>query len=216
MAGLIPKLLVAAGLAVTALSVAPAPAGAQAATAQQQQAAADFITRLSDEAFGVLRDTSLSREQARQRFRELLRRNFAVEQTGMRLIRRWRAPNSPIQLTQAQIDAYRAALPDYLVNTYSDRLYDFASARVQVVRSVPRGSRGDVDVITRITDPRGGRPVDATWHVGFAGQRPMVTNLTVNGINVALTQEADFNAFVERNGFDALIAFLRRPAGQRA
>lgn len=204
-------LLAAYLLLAVPLVAVPAAAQAQAAaTPAQQQAAASFVSGLADQAFAVLRDRSLSREQARARFRDLLRANFAVEETGLRLIRRYRAPNSPVQLTPQQIAAYRAALPDFLVNTYSDRLYDFATSTVTVVRTTPRGNRGDVDVITRITDPKGGRPIEAIWHVTNPSGKPLVANIIVNGVNVALTQEADFSAYIDRNGFDALVDFMRQ------
>jgi len=193
----------------TALPAAAQQASAGAATPVQQKAAADFIDRIAADAFAVLRDKSLSRDAARTKFRALLRTNFAIDEAGLRLIRRYRAPNSPIKLTSQQIDSYRAALPDFLVNTYSDRLYDFASAKVSVVRTAPRGTRGDVDVYTRITDPKGGKPIDAIWQVK-SGTKPLITNITVNGVNVALTQEADFSAYIEKNGFDALVDFMRQ------
>lgn len=206
----LPALLALCVLAAPALMLPSAPAVAQAAaTPTQQKAAADFIEQLAADAFAVLRDKNLSREAARAKFKDLLRGNFAIDETGLRLIRRYRAPNSSIQLTPKQIEAYRAALPTFLVNTYSDRLYDFAAAKVTVVRTVPRGTRGDVDVYTRITDPKGGKPIDAIWQVK-AGARPLVANITVNGVNVALTQEADFTAYVEKNGFDALVDFMRK------
>ena len=201
-------------LALAAPVAFAAPALAQAAasgpaTPAQQKAAADFIDNLTDQAFVVLQDKSLSKDQSRAKFRQLLRANFDVDGTGLRLIRAYRAPNSPIKLTDAQLQAYRAALPDFIVNTYSDRLYDFATAKVTVVRTVPRGSRGDVDVVTRITDPKGGKPIEAIWQVK-SGAKPLVTNITVNGVNVALTQEADFKAYIEKNGFDALVDFMKR------
>jgi phospholipid transport system substrate-binding protein len=40
-----------------------------------------------------------------------------------------------------------------------------------------------------------------------------VTNLTVAGINLALTQAADFDAYVQKNGFDALITFMKSRQG---
>ncbi|MCG2841342.1 ABC transporter substrate-binding protein [Sandaracinobacter sp. RS1-74] len=194
--------------------IAVSPAAAQqaaagAATPAQQKAAGAFIDNLANQAFAVLQDKSLTRAEGRAKFRALLRANFDVDGTGLRLIRSYRAPNSPIKLTDAQIEAYRAALPDFVVNTYSDRLYDFATAKVSVVRTVPRGNRGDVDVYTRITDPKGGKPIDAIWQVK-AGAKPLVSNITVNGVNVALTQEADFKAYIEKNGFDALVDFMKR------
>jgi phospholipid transport system substrate-binding protein len=194
-----------------ALIAAPALAQSAAgpATAQQQKVAADFVSELAGQAFAVLRDNGLSKDQARKKFRSLLRANFDVDGTGLRLIRAYRAPGSPIKLTDAQVNAYRAALPDFLVNTYSDRLYDFATAKVTGVRTVARGSRGEVDVFTRISDPKGGKPIDAIWQVK-SGTKPLVSNVTVNGVNVALTQEADFKAYIEKNGFDALVDFMKK------
>ncbi len=143
-------------VALVAPAALPAPAAAEPATAAQQAEAAKFIQDLSGEAFLVLKDKSLSKEAARAKFRDLLRANFAIDQIGMRLIRKHRAGLSP-----AQLSAYRAALPDFIVNTYSDRLYDFASSTVTVVRQIPRGSQGHVDVVTRVSDPAGGKPIDA-------------------------------------------------------
>lgn len=194
-------------MAVAAPAVAQEAAGP--ATPAQQKAAADFIDRLAADAFAVLKDSSLTKDQARTKFRTLLKGNFDVDAAGLRLIRTYRAPGSPIKLTDAQVNAYRAALPDFLVNTYSDRLYDFASAKVTIVRTAPRGNRGDVDVYTRITDPKGGKPIDAIWQVK-GGAKPLVSNITVNGVNVALTQEADFKAYIEKNGFDALVEFMKK------
>lgn len=204
---------IALALALGTPVVVAAPAVAQEAvgpaTPAQQKAAAAFIDKLAADAFAVLKDKSLTRDQARTKFRTLLKGNFDVDAAGLRLIRTYRAPNSPIKLTDAQVNAYRAALPDFLVNTYSDRLYDFATAKVTIVRTAPRGQRGDVDVYTRITDPKGGKPIDAIWQVK-GGPTPLVSNITVNGVNVALTQEADFKAYIEKNGFDALVEFMKK------
>lgn len=195
----IPALVAAAFLA------APATAQTVAATPATQAQASAFITSLSNDAFAVLRNKALSRDAARAQFRTMLRDNFAINDIGARLIRRFRA-----QLTPQQIANYQAALPTFIVNTYADRLYDFSDAKVTVVRSAPRGSRGDVDVFTRISRP-GGNPVEAVWAV-----RPstpgkfQVTNVTVNGVNVALTQEADFTSYIQKNGFDALVDFMRK------
>lgn len=205
--------LIALALVLGTPIVAAAPAMAQEpagpATPAQQKAAAAFIDKLAADAFAVLKDKSLTKDQARTKFRTLLKGNFDVDAAGLRLIRTYRAPGSPIKLTDAQVNAYRAALPDFLVNTYSDRLYDFASAKVTIVRTAPRGNRGDVDVYTRITDPKGGKPIDAIWQVK-GGPKPLVSNITVNGVNVALTQEADFKAYIEKNGFDALVEFMKK------
>lgn len=196
--------LVAASLiAAPALAQVATPA-TTVATPAAQSAASSFINKLSNDAFALLRDKKLSRDAARTQFRAMLRQNFAIDEIGARLIRRFRA-----QLTPQQLSAYQAALPLFIVNTYADRLYDFSDAKVTVVRTAPRGTRGDVDVFTRITRPQGS-PIDAVWAVRSTGAAMQVNNVTVNGINVALTQEADFTSFIQKNGFNALVDFMRR------
>jgi phospholipid transport system substrate-binding protein len=192
LAGAAPTMVLAQG--------APAPA-----SPQQVESASRFVDSLAGQAFAILRDKSLTRDAAKTRLRALLKENFALDEAGLRLIRRYRASLTPQQLAN-----YRAALPDFLVGTYADRLFEFANATVKVVRASPRGSRGEVDVYSSVSDPKGDKPIDAIWAIKTAGPRPLVVNLTVNGVNVALTQEADFSAYIDKNGFDALIEFMRQ------
>ena len=194
--------LFAVALAAAPLAVAvPVAAPAYAAT----DSAGSFIESLSGTAFGILKDRSVSRAAQRTKFRQMLRDNFALDEIGDKLIRRQRAT-----ITPAQYAAYKAALPDYIINTYADRLYDYADASLKVVRTLPRGA--NTDVMTRIQRP-GAQSFDATWTVKMAGH-PQIVNLTVGGVNLALTQEADFSAYIQRNGFDRLVAFMK--AGGKA
>jgi phospholipid transport system substrate-binding protein len=199
-------------LAAAAVLLAAMPSLAQvaerpgvAAPAETQTAAGAFVIRLANDAFAVLRDKSVSKDVSRTKFRTMLRENFAIPEIGAKLIRRYRA-----SLTPAQLQAYQAALPGFIIGTYDNRLYDFADARVTLVRTSALGSRGDVNVATRITRPNAGNPIDAVWTVRPNGGTMQVTNVTVNGVNVALTQEADFSAYIQKNGFDALVDFMRK------
>ncbi|MBC7521149.1 MAG: ABC transporter substrate-binding protein, partial [Sandarakinorhabdus sp.] len=161
-----------------------------------------FVQKLANDAFAVLRDKSLIKSASRDKFRMMLQENVALADIGNRLIRRQRAT-----ITPAQYQAYQAALPEFVLNAYADRLYDYSDASVKVVRTVARGPM--TDVFTRVTRP-GAQPVDAVWQVKKTGTgRMVVNNLTVSGINLSLTQEADFNAYIEKNGFDALVTFLK-------
>ncbi|MDO9486754.1 MAG: ABC transporter substrate-binding protein, partial [Sphingomonadaceae bacterium] len=141
-------------------------------------------------------------------FRSMLRENFAVAEIGNRLIRRQRAT-----ITPAQYNAYMATFPDYVVGTYADRLYDYSDSQLKVIRTLPRGTRGDVEVFTRITLASGARPIDSTWTVRKAANgKFQIHNLSVAGVNLALTQEADFASFIQRKGFDALVQFMKDAA----
>lgn len=199
-----PTLCLALSLVLAAALAAPPPALAQEATANPgDPAARPFVEKLIGEGFAVLRDRSLDRAEARARFRAMLVGNFALDDIGMRLIRRQRAAG---EVSEAQLAAYRAAFPEFVLNAYADRLYDYGDARVAVSRTVGRGVFTEVQV--RVTRP-GAQPIDTIWQVKSAGGRLLVNNLVVGGINLALTQEADFAAFINKNGFDALIAFMK-------
>ena len=188
------------GLSATAM---PANAQVAAATADAGDPAAQaFVEKLASDAFGVLRDKSLSKAPSRAKFRTMLQQNVALQDIGNRLIRRQRATITPAQYT-----AYQQALPEFVLNAYADRLYDYSDATIKTLRTVARGPM--TDVFTRVTRP-GAQPIDAIWQVkkNPAGQM-VINNLSVQGINLSLTQEADFNAYIQKNGFDALVSFLK-------
>lgn len=194
--------------ALTALLIATLPLGLIAsapATAQEtpaaDPAAGQFIENLSRDAFAVLKDESLTETQARNRFRTMLEENVALRSIGQRLIRKHRRT-----ITPAQLEAYDAALPNFILSTYSDRLSDYRDATVKVMRLNARGPY--VDVQTRVERP-GSQPIDAIWQVRKTPQgRYLINNLTVSNINLTITQEADFDAYIQKNGFDALVTFL--------
>jgi phospholipid transport system substrate-binding protein len=177
-----------------------APAAAQQAPAADP-AAGQFIENLATNAFGVLNDDSVSPAEARKRFRTMLEDSVALRSIGQRLIRKHRRT-----ITPAQLEAYNAALPEFILSTYSDRLADYKDASIKVLRLNTRGPY--VDVQTRVERP-GSQPIDAIWQVRKTPQgRYLINNLTVSNINLTITQEADFDAYIQRNGFDALVGFL--------
>ncbi len=142
-----------------------------------------------------------SKASARGQFRDLLGQYFAVDEIGDRLIRRWRPQISP-----AQYAAYKAALPNFIISTYADRLYDYANAQVKVTRAVPGGS--GAAVVSQVLQP-GQQPINAIWTVEKDANGYKVSNLTVAGINLVLTQTADFDSYVQKNGFDKLVTFMK-------
>ncbi len=195
---------IAAALALTMALPAAALAqvgAAPAATVADPQAQA-FIETLSAQAFTILRDPSVDRQEARSRFRAMLKQNVALVEIGNRLIRRQRA-----QITPAQYQAYVAALPEFVLNAYAERLYNYADAKVTTQRLIARGPF--TDVVTRVTKP-GGQALDAIWQVRKTPEgKYLINGLTVGGINLSLTQEADFAAYIQKNGFDALVEFMK-------
>ncbi len=178
-----------------------APPASLGTTTQDPRA---FIDMLASNVFAILRNHSIPEAERRRTFRAMLSDNFAIVQIGDRLIRRHRAT-----ITPAQYAAYRAAFPAFVVGTYADRLEGFETASLKTTRIVPRGGAGDADVFARVTMPQR-QPIDTVWAVRNQNGRLVITNLTVSGINLALTQEADFDSYIQRQGFDALVAFMKK------
>ena len=193
-------------LASAAVATPVASLAAQTtAPADNGKAAGTFITELSQRAYAVLRDKSNDKNEVRAQFRRLLKENFAVTDIGNRLIRR-----HVRTINKQQYQAYQAAFPDYVVDTYTDNLFEFADSELKVVRTVPRGTRGTIDVYARVTRNNGAQPIDSIWTVKKnQSGKYVVDNLTVAGVNLSLTQEADFTAYIQKNGFDALVQFMR-------
>lgn len=193
----LPSLLLAA-LAAPVAVAALAPAPATAST----QNPGEFIEKLSDRAFTILNDKSFTRSEAKTRFRAMLMDHVAVKSIGDRLIRSHRA-----RITPQQYAAYSQALPNYIVGAYADRLYDYANADLKVVRVRPIGS--GFAVYSQVVQPGQSRPIDAVWSIAPSPDGFKITNLTVSGVNMALTQEADFSSVIQRQGFDALVQFMQ-------
>ncbi len=195
-------LLAALGTALSAVSARAQPAPmASAANTQDPRA---FIEELSSRTFALLRSGTTSETERRRTLRAMLSDNFAIPQIGDRLIRRHRAA-----ITPAQYSAYKSVFPGFVVGTYADRLEGFHDATLKVLRTVPRGTAGDTDVLARVTQP-GRQPIDTVWAVRNVNGKLLITNLTVSGINLALTQEVDFDSYIQRQGFDALLAFMKK------
>lgn len=157
-----------------------------------------FVQSLATTGFSALQGP---RSAARGKFRSILAQHFAVDAIGERLVRRWRPQISPAQFAQ-----YRAAFPSFIIGTYADRLYDYADANVRVLRVANQGP--NAVVFTQVTKP-GGRPAPVTWTLTRVGPGYKVQNLTVSGVNLAVAQGADFDSYIQRNGFDRLIQFMR-------
>ena len=90
---------------------APASAAVDASDPQR------FVQTLTNDAFAAANG---AKGQAKAKFRALLGQHVAVDEMGTRLIRRWVST-----ITPAQLAAYKAALPTYLVGTYTDNLLNY-------------------------------------------------------------------------------------------
>lgn len=192
------KLTVLLGTVMTIGSFIPLPASTAMAAVDARDPGR-FIDTMADTAFTTLRASNAT--AARGQFRAILAQHFDVDAIGDRLIQRQRA-----RITPAQYAQYKAAFPGFIIGTYGDRLAPYANADLKVIRVVPQGT--GAAVVTTVARP-GSRTSNAVWTVTRSPAGYKVNNLTVGGVNLGLAQQADFDSFIQRRGFDALVAFMK-------
>ncbi|MEX6723012.1 MlaC/ttg2D family ABC transporter substrate-binding protein [Parapedomonas caeni] len=200
------SLVLAAMLAAPAVTapLMATPALAQQAATVDPKAASGFIQSLSDKAFAVLRDASLSQAQRDQKFRTLLQEGFALDVIGNSVLGTARRTATPEQLR-----AFHAAFPDYVIRIYATRLTEYGNSQLKVTGTTP-APRGDIYVRTLVTGPKVQQPVRADWRLRQTPDRGLkIIDLSLEGVSMAVTQRDEFTVKIQSKGLDALIAEIR-------
>jgi phospholipid transport system substrate-binding protein len=186
----------AAVLAVLAivLTVLTAPA-ARAAAAHPAEA---FVQENVDRAFVILNNAELSEEQRYAQFRELILSLMDARRIGMFTLGTYAN-----RASKDEVDAFIAAFSDYTIRFIYGA--GFAQTRGQapkVTGSVQRAP-DDVVVTCEVTGPnsQNAQPIKVAFRVRRTPDgRPIVTDLQVEGVWLALLQRSDFSAFLQQNG----------------
>ena len=196
---------------------APAPpARAQESyNAESDTAAARAtVAALVDEGIALLSNgDAMATAEKERAFAGFLDANFAMPTIArFALGRHWRAA------TPAQQAEYTRLFTDMIVQRYTAQFTDYTGQTVTILGAQPVGSR-DVLVVSRVTQPGGKAPVAVDWRVRRDGTgRWRVIDVAVEGVSMAQTYRADFDAAVQRGGGDieVLLRHLRAQTGDRA
>lgn len=182
-------------------AIAPA---AHAQATVNANAASSFVQTLANEAFAVLQNSSLTQTQRDQQFRQLLQKGFALDIIGNGVLGTARRTATP-----AQLQAFHAAFPDYVIRIYSSRLTEYGNSTLKVTGTAP-APRGDVYVRTVVSGPKVQQPIRADWRVReVEGRGLKIIDLSLEGVSMAVTQRDEFNAKIQARGLDNLIAEMR-------
>lgn len=178
---------------------------AHTATVESKAAAGDpgnFIEQLASQAIKVLSSSNGSLREREEKFRNMLRDDFAMDQIGQFVVGvYWR------RMTQEQRDTYMKLFGEWVLKTYSVRLGGYSGEQFRVLKTTPAGRR-DVLVKTRIVK-HGGNGFNATWRVRESGGRYKIIDIYVEGVSMAITQRSEFESILQRHGVDGLIGMLK-------
>jgi len=175
------------------------------ATAAADPAA--LISNLGHRALEVL-GKNATQAQRVERFRELLREDFDVPGIARFVLGRyWNTA------TDEQRAEFLKLFEEYVALAYSTRLAEYTGETFKVT-----GSRPDADgaiVSSQIIRPAGAQPVKVDWRLIGRNGVYKISDVSVDGISMAVTQRSEFASVIQHNGgqVQGLIAMLRQKTG---
>jgi phospholipid transport system substrate-binding protein len=189
-------------LGAGALSVSFAPffvSGAWAANPAET-----FVSGNIQAGFDILNDQAISAAQRRERFASFLIGLTDVKRVALFLLGRYAATAA-----QGDLDAYVAAYQDYVLAVYQSYFARYAGQSLHVMSSRERAP-GDFVVTTNMVGS-GAAPMEVDFRVRTDGAKPVLVDLGIAGIWLALAQRDEFLAVMAQNNGDikALTAHLR-------
>jgi phospholipid transport system substrate-binding protein len=186
------------GVLLAAIVVAIALLGSTAArSAPAANPAEAFVQENVEKGYSILNSTTLSDEQRRVQFRD-----FMLALTDSRRIGVFTLGPYANSASKAEVDAFIDAFSEYAVAIYESRLGKYKGQTVRVTGSVQRAA-DDVVVNSEVVDP-GAPPnaprLKAAFRVRKTSEgRPIVTDMQVEGIWLALSQRSDFTGFLQQH-----------------
>jgi phospholipid transport system substrate-binding protein len=191
------RLLLTAAFVMLAVALAPAiPVAAAADPAAQ-------ISILGSRALEVL-GKGATQAQRVARFRDLLRQDFDVPGIARFVLGRyWNIA------TEEQRTEFVKLFEDYIAVAYATRLAEYTGETFKVT-----GSRPDADgaiVSSQIVRPAGAAPVKVDWRLTGKNGVYKISDVSVDGISMAVTQRSEFASVIQHNGgqVQGLITMLR-------
>ena len=181
-------------LALLAAACVVAPS-AHAAAANPAEA---FVQQNIDKGYVILNNTSLPDDQRRTQFR-----NFMLSLTDTKRIGMFTLGQYANAASKADIDAFTTAFTEYAVAVYETRLGKYKGQTLKVTGSDQRAA-DDVVVNADVVNPKAepnAAPIKAAFRVRKTSDgRPIITDMQVEGIWLALSQRSDFTGFLQQHG----------------
>jgi phospholipid transport system substrate-binding protein len=197
----------------TVLGMATGLAAASIFPASAATPAETFIAENIQKGLTILNDRQLSEAARADQFQLLL-----LSLTDTKRIATFTLGQYARTTSQADLDEFAAAFQNYSVAVYRSYLGKYAGQTLKVTGSSQRAP-DDFIVTTVMVDPTdrsGQRPLEVDFRVRTDSGKPELTDFSVLGIWLALSQRDQFVAFLAQNKGDvkSLVAHLRQTAAQ--
>jgi len=182
---------------------------ALASPASASSGAEAFVQSNVQRGLQILNNTSLSKEQRQEQFRAFLVTLTDLHRIALYTLGPVRRTASP-----ADQDAFVDAFRNYAFAVYGAEFSKYSGQSLRVTGSIQRAP-GDELVRTVLVDPHapaGQEPIEVDFRVYNSGGKYSVVDIVVAGLDLAITEQEDFSAFLAQHNGDlkALIANLRQ------
>lgn len=169
-----------------------------------------FIADNVHNGFDILNDKAASVAQRKERFAAFLLGLTDVKRVAIFLLGKYAASATP-----ADTEAYYAAYQDYILAVYQSYFAQYAGQTLKVLDSRERAPQ---DFVVRTSMVGGsGAPMEIDFRVRTDGAKPVLVDLSVAGVWLALAQRDQFQSVLAQNNGDikALTAHLRTAQAQQ-
>jgi phospholipid transport system substrate-binding protein len=168
-----------------------------AAFANAANTAEAFVRESIDKGYVILNNPSPA-DQRHAQFR-----NFIVSVIDVKRIGLFALGQYANGASKTDIDAFTNAFTDYAVAIYELRLGKYKGQTLKVTGSTQRAA-DDVVVDADVVNPNAAAnasPIRAALRVRKTSDgKPIITDMQIEGIWLALSQRSDFNAFLQQHG----------------
>src|SRR5471032_2837173 len=163
-----------------------------------------FVSGNIQAGFDILNDPAASVAQRRERFAAFLLGLTDARRVALFMLGRYADGAS-----QADLDAYVAAYQDHVQSVYQSYFARYAGQSLHVLSSRERAP-GDFVVTTNMVGA-GTAPIEVDFRVRTDGAKPVLVDLGIAGVWLALAQRDEFLAVMAQNNGDikVLTAHLR-------
>ena len=155
-----------------------------------------FVQQNIDKGYAIL-NASLSDDQRRAQFR-----TFMLGLTDTRRIGMFTLGQYANGASKADLDKFTDAFIDYAVAVYESRLSKYKGQTLKVTGSSERAA-DDIVVNADVVNPNSsnGQPFKVGFRVRKTSDgRPIITDMQVEGVWLALSQRSDFTGFLQQHG----------------
>jgi phospholipid transport system substrate-binding protein len=163
---------------------------------------ANFIRTLGNQGLAVIR-SSATLDQKAAYFHQMLHQDFALGNISHFVLGPYWRVASGVQRRE-----FRSLFEDYLVHYYGQRFAQYGGETLTV--NGTRTDPGGVIVTSEIVRPQG-PPIAIDWRLVVSDGRYKISDVSIDGVSMALTQRSEFAAIIQRNGgqMAGLLATMR-------